>query len=199
MYEEIIYPYIEGNIANLPVSLEEIKSYLKLPTEPDRELDMELNLMCSTALDYAEKYCRQIFTKRIITTNRVFWGEFRNGKLNSYFTLRRTPARSIISIKFDDENELGIENYKLYKRSGNFDQIALLNAENLPEIKNDWFPIEIKYEAGYDEIPNDIKQAILYHIASMWLNRGDYDNNSLKCPQMARDIYKKYKIIEIGS
>ena len=60
-------------------------------------------------------------------------------------------------------------------------------------------PIEITYKAGYTTIPNDIKQAMLYHIASMWLNRGDYDNHNLKCPQMARDIYKKYKIIEIGS
>lgn len=199
MYKEIIYPYIEGSINELPITLVEIKRYLKLPTEADTDLDGELTLMCHTALEYAEKYCRQIFSHRKITTNRVFWGEFRNGVLNDYFTMRRTPVRSITSIKYDDDNTLSTENYRLIKRAGNFDQIALLKTDNLPEVKNDWFPIEITYEAGYETMPYDIKQAILYHIASMWLNRGDYDNNNLKCPQMARDIYKKYKIIEIGS
>lgn len=137
--------------------------------------------------------------ERDITTNRVFWGEFRNGQVNTAFTLRRTPVMKLKSIKYDDENELDTSFYKLVKRAGDFDQIALLHPEQLPKVENDWFPIEITYTAGYEKLPSDIKRGMLMHIASMWLNRGDYDNNNLKCPQMAKDIYKKYKIIEIGS
>lgn len=199
MYKEIIYPYMEGEREGLAVSLEEIKRYLKLPCDiEDESLDAELTLMCETATDYAEKYTRQIFVQKTITTNRVFWGEFRNGILQNSFTLRRTPCISITSVKFDEDYTLDASNYKLINRIGNFDKIAIIG-NDLPEIRNDWFPIEIKYQAGYNKVPNDIKQAILMHIASMWLNRGDYDNNNLKCPQMAKDIYKKYKIIEIGS
>lgn len=199
MYKDLVYPYIEGSTNTIPIPLVDIKRYLKLPTVTDADLDADLTLMCHTALEYAEKYTRQIFAERTITTNRVFWGEFRNGEVQNYFTLRRTPIKSVTSIKYDNDEVLPTTEYKVVNRRGNYDIINLLNAGNLPEIKNDWFPIEITYVAGYNAIPNDIKQAMLYHIASMWLNRGDYDNNLLKCPQMARDIYKKYKIIEIGS
>lgn len=199
MYQEIVYPYIESDLVSIPISLETIKRYLKLPTTTDTDLDADLTLMCYTALEYAEKYCRQIFAERTITTNRVFWGEFRNGEVQNYFTLRRTPAKSITTIKYDDDNVLSNENYSLIHRYGAFDVIQFKDADSLPELQNEWYPIEITYKAGYTAIPKDIQQAILYHIASMWLNRGDYDNHNLKCPQMARDIYKKYKIIEIGS
>lgn len=199
MYQEIVYPYIEGELSTIPIPLLDIKRYLKLPTVTDEDLDADLTLMCYTALEYAEKYCRQIFVERTITTNRVFWGEFRNGELQNYFTLRRTPVKEITSIKYDDENTLDTSFYKLVHRQGEFDVIALKDLDNLPELENEWYPIEISYKAGYTKIPKDIQQAMLYHIASMWLNRGDYDNNNLKCPQMARDIYKKYKIIEVGS
>lgn len=199
MYQEIVYPYIESDLSSIPISLETIKRYLKLPTSTDTDLDADLTLMCYTALEYAEKYCRQIFAERTITTNRVFWGEFRNGEVQNYFTLRRTPVKSITHIKYDDDNELETSNYSLIHRRGEFDVIQLLDLDSLPELVSEWYPIEIVYKAGYTTIPSDIQQAILYHIASMWLNRGDYDNHNLKCPQMARDIYKKYKIIEIGS
>lgn len=199
MYQDLVYPYLEGSTANAPIPLVDIKRYLKLPTATDTDLDADLTLMCQTALEYAEKYTRQIFAERTITTNRVFWGEFRNGELQKYFTLRRTPVKSITSIKYDDDNVLDSSFYQILKFAGDFDRIILKNTDNLPEVTNDWFPIEITYTAGYTTIPNDIKQGMLYHIASMWLNRGDYDNNNLKCPQMARDIYKKYKIIEVGS
>lgn len=199
-YSEIVYPYIEGDIKNPPIiDVKEIKSFLKLPLDADEYLDIELSDMAETALEYAEKYCRQIFMERDITTSRVFWGEFRNGVVNTAFTLRRTPVKAIKSIKYDDNNELDNSFYKLVHRAGSFDQIALQNVEKLPSVKNDWFPIEITYTAGYDKLPSDIRRAMLMHIASMWLNRGDYDNNNLKCPQMSRDIYKKYKIIEIGT
>ena len=198
-YNEIVYPYIEGEPKNVIIDVKEIKAFLKLPLEPDEYLDMELVDMSATALDYAEKYCRQIFVERDITTNRVFWGEFRNGQVNTAFTLRRTPVMKLKSIKYDDENELDTSFYKLVRRAGDFDQIALLRTEQLRKVENDWFPIEITYTAGYEKLPSDIKRGMLMHIASMWLNRGDYDNNNLKCPQMAKDIYKKYKIIEIGS
>ena len=94
-YNEIVYPYIEGEPKNVIIDVKEIKAFLKLPLEPDEYLDMELVDMSATALDYAEKYCRQIFVERDITTNRVFWGEFRNGQVNTAFTLRRTPVMKL--------------------------------------------------------------------------------------------------------
>jgi hypothetical protein len=214
MATDIAYPYIEQEILEEvevngemvlketpAIPLEDIKKYLKL-SDCNISVDTELETMCKTALEYAEKYSRTIFKKKRIITNRIFWGEFRNGVLQNYYTLRRSPVVDIESIKYDDDNVLSENHYKLVKRGiGNFDVLQLKDTatEKLPEVKNDWFPIEITYTAGFDKIPTDIKQAMLSHIASMWLNRGDYDNNNLKCPQMARDIYKKYKVIEVGT
>ena len=93
MYKEMIYPYIVGEAGTVAIPLATIKRYLKLPALAEEDLDADLSLMCKTALEYAEKYTRQIFQVREITTNRVFWGEFRNGILQEYFTLRRTPVR----------------------------------------------------------------------------------------------------------
>lgn len=195
---EMAYPYIENEIEATPaIPLAEIKSYLKL-SENNNFIDAELTLMCSTALSYAEKYSRRYFTPKTVTTNRCFWGEFRNGIFNSVFTLRRSPLQEVVSIKFDDENVLEKENYKVMKNQNGYSEI-ILNG-NLPELKNDWFPIEITFIAGYKELPNDIKLAMLQHIASMWMNRGDCDDDKYnKCPKISKDIYKKYKIIEIGA
>ncbi len=87
--------------------------------------------------------------------------------MQNYFTLRRTPASSITSIKYDDNNVLDSDKYELVSRHGQFDIVNLKNVDNLPELNKEWFPIEITYTAGYTAIPKDIQQAVLYHIASM--------------------------------
>lgn len=197
MYKEIAYPYIETRLNDSPViDLSEIKSYLKLNSN-NNVVDSELALLCETALDYAEKYSRQFFSLKTVTTNRCFWGEFRNGIFNSIFTLRRCPLISVESIKYND-NILDKNCYKIIKLNNQYSQIILIG--NLPTIEEDMFPIEITFKAGRETLPNDIKLAMLQHIASMWMNRGDCDNDTYnKCPKISKDIYKKYKIIEVGA
>ena len=194
---DMAYPYIYQEEADTPViPIDEIKKYLKL-NQYNVALDEELTLMCATALSYAEKYTRQFFVKKSVTTTRCFWGEMRNGLFNKVFTLRRCPLVEVESIKYDDDNELPAENYKVIKKAGNYGQIILCG--NLPELETEWMPIEIKFVAGYEKLPNDIKLAMLQHIASMWMNRGDCDNDTYnKCPKISKDIYKKYKIMEVG-
>ena len=194
---DMAYPYIYQEEAETPaIPIDEIKKYLKL-NQYNVALDEELSLMCATALSYAEKYTRQFFVKKSVTTTRCFWGEMRNGLFNKVFTLRRCPLVEVESIKYDDDNELPEENYKVIKKAGNYGQIILCG--NLPELETEWMPIEIKFVAGYEKLPNDIKLAMLQHIASMWMNRGDCDNDTYnKCPKISKDIYKKYKIMEVG-
>lgn len=194
---DMAYPYIYQEEAETPaISIDEIKKYLKL-NQYNVALDEELTLMCATALSYAEKYTRQFFVKKTVTTTRCFWGEMRNGLFNKVFTLRRCPLVEVESIKYDDDKELPAENYKVIKKAGNYGQIILCG--NLPELETEWMPIEIKFVAGYEKLPNDIKLAMLQHIASMWMNRGDCDNDTYnKCPKISKDIYKKYKIMEVG-
>lgn len=194
---DMAYPYIYQEEAETPaISIDEIKKYLKL-NQYNVALDEELTLMCATALSYAEKYTRQFFVKKSVTTTRCFWGEMRNGLFNKVFTLRRCPLVEVESIKYDDDKELPAENYKVIKKAGNYGQIILCG--NLPELETEWMPIEIKFVAGYEKLPNDIKLAMLQHIASMWMNRGDCDNDTYnKCPKISKDIYKKYKIMEVG-
>lgn len=195
---DIAYPYIETAVKDdeIAIPLEEIKSYLKLSPN-NVVVDNELTLMCATALAYAEKYSRQFFTPKKVVTSRCFWGEFRNGVFNSVFTLRRSPLISVDEIKYDDENILCPKKYKVIKKQGYYSEVILTG--DMPELCNDWLPIEITFTAGYEKVPQDIKLAMLQHIASMWMNRGDCDNDTYnKCPKISKDIYKKYKIIEVG-
>ena len=195
--KDIAYPYIENKIEDTPaIPLEEIKTYLKLGEYND-SVDEELTLMCETALLYAEKYSRRIFVPKKITTSRCFWGELRNGSYYRMFTLRRSPLLEVESIKYDDDKTLGKENYKVLDVKNSYATIHLMG--ELPELEYAWFPVEITFKAGYSELPSDVKLAMLQHIASMWMNRGDCDNDTYnKCPKISKDIYKKYKIIEVG-
>lgn len=203
MYQDIAYPYIENTITQntLPIPLSEIKEYLKLNSN-NNVVDNELTLMMNTAIEYAEKYSRQYFTKKTVTTNRCFWGEIRNNNFMNSFTLRRCPLISVTSIKYLNEDEeevtLSPDNYRVTKINNGYSRITFKG--DLPEVCEDLFPIEITFVAGREQLPNDIKTAILQHIASMWLNRGDCDNDDYnKCPKICKDIYKKYKIIEVGA
>ena len=49
-YNEIVYPYIEGEPKNVIIDVKEIKAFLKLPLEPDEYLDMELVDMSATTV-----------------------------------------------------------------------------------------------------------------------------------------------------
>ena len=85
--KDMTYPYIETKMKKEPaISLDEIKSYLKLH-QSNVVVDNELSLMYETALSYAEKYSRRLFTPTEVKTNRLFWGELRNGDFKNIFTL----------------------------------------------------------------------------------------------------------------
>ena len=196
--KDMTYPYIETKMKKEPaISLDEIKSYLKLH-QSNVVVDNELSLMYETALSYAEKYSRRLFTPTEVKTNRLFWGELRNGDFKNIFTLRRSPLLAVDNITYDDDKILPECSYKVINNEQGYGKIILTG--DMPEIENEWLPIEINFTAGYLTMPYDIKLAILQHIASMWMNRGDCDNDTYdKCPRSAKNIYKKYKIMEVGA
>ena len=195
--QDIAYPYIETRVADTPaISIDEIKSYLKLNSY-NVAVDDELALMCQVALDYAQKYTRRLFVPYIVETKRCFWGELRNGDFKQMFMLRRGPVKEIVSITYDEDNELDAGLYKLAQNPNGYARVLLSN--DVPTLETDWFPISIVFKAGYCALPSDVKLAMLQHIASMWMNRGDTDNDTYnKCPKISKDIYKKYKIMEVG-
>ena len=76
-YNEIVYPYIEGEVKNPPIiDVKEIKAFLKLPLDADEYLDIELSDMAETALEYAEKYCRQ--GMKLVVEGRIQTGSYTN-------------------------------------------------------------------------------------------------------------------------
>jgi len=197
---EVAYPYIVADRGStLPVSLVEVKSWLKL--NPTNEFsDTELLLLINSAVDTAEDLSRRLLVKREVTTKSIFWGELRNDLHNSFFTLRRNPIdTSSIVIKYDGDNVIDSALYNVQERPNDY-AIIDLDVANMPELTEDWFPIEITFNAGYTTIPSDLKIAILQHIASIWLNRGDCDDDHYtKIPKASMDTYRRYKIKEIGS
>lgn len=200
VYKEIAYPYIVAERGNtLPVSLVEVKSWLKLNAS-NTFSDAELTILINSAVDTAEALSKRLLVKRAVTTKRVFWGEFRNGLLNSFFTLRRCPIEtSSVVIKYDTDNTLDTSLYKVQDNPNDYACVKL-DIENLPELEEDWFPIEITFNAGYTTLPSDLKIAILQHVASMWLNRGDCDDDKYtKIPTSSMDTYRRYRIKEIGA
>lgn len=212
IYSQSAYPYVVEDLSytittneetgitevtGLPFSLEVVKSWVKLSLN-NTAFDNELIGLILTAVEYAEKYTRRLVVKRKVVTQRLGWGECRNGRLSDVFTLRRSPLVEVESIKYEG-NTLPEENYSVFYNPSGYGMIKLKG--DLPELTDDaWFPIEITFQAGYDKIPSIVLHAMKMHIASLWMNRGDtLGDNVSSCPADVRSMYKSVKINEIGA
>lgn len=175
-----------------PVPLDEVKNHLKVsgPNE-----DALIERLIEAATDYAEDYTKRCFINRTITTYRdCFDGDIE---------LRRSPLSSVTSVKYLLSGVLTAVSTDIYYNTleSDYSVIALEDGESWPsggDIKKQ--AVEIIFVAGYgtDErfIPEDIKTAIMHHIAALYENRGDCTLQEA-LPMASKLIYQKHRIMEI--
>lgn len=181
--------------ANLAVTLEEVKTHLRLDPS-DTSQDSYLTLLIVAA-----SQCFEAYTRRILITTQ--FQTLQNYLLPS-LELYRSPFQSLTSFKYTVSGSLvDIDSslYYIYLKP-EYARILLKDGEEYPINGDDILQgIEIKFKVGYGDdesaIPIDIKLGLLNHIATLYENRGDCDQASIMkaLPNTARFIYDKYRII----
>lgn len=189
-YEKIV------EVDELPVSLDNVKIQLKLSGTDEDDF---LESLIKTASLFFESFTKQTLITDTYKTYRTVW---------DIFQLRRCPLQSIESIKyFDTEGvlqTLDSGNYYIVKNNF-FGKVAFDESFESPSLRNRPQQIEIEFKVGFgdttDDIPADIQQGLLEHIAYMYENRGDCIDDAcsnIAIPNSTKMAYMKYKIQEIG-
>jgi len=100
--------------------------------------------------------------------------------------LPRMPFGSLTSV---EEVENGERQGDL--SSGYYVLSGVLNAKNGPAIKGS--PIEVKYDAGYDQTPKDIQTAIKRILTDLFDRRGDISEEAVgEIPRNAKSLLRNY-------
>lgn len=195
-YEVLVPP------ANKPLSLDEIKVWLKIPLTQTEE-DVLLQTLIDTAAIMFEDYTNRIL---INTTFRNFSNCFAQS-----FEFSRGHLQSLVSFQYlnQDNNFIDIESstYQVLDETFYW-RIIFAEFNNLPQDKQDevnvFQGIRTDFVAGFGEnasdIPADIILGLKNHIASLYENRGDCNSGDcVSCgslggvPSITKTIYNKYR------
>lgn len=203
------YNYIvETPPTNLPLTLEEVEAHLKIPADSE---DTYLTFLIEATRDFFEKYTNRTL---INTTYKAFLDDF-PGNIAYYSTcycchddnilIRKSKVSSISSIKYYIDDVLTTWNSSnYYFTDSNLYPVVLLEEDgSYPDVDDRRQAIEIIFIAGYGateaSIPDDIKMALLNHIAFLYENRGDCgEDGTCQLPCTTKTIYSKYRINPLG-
>ena len=174
-----------------PVTLTEAKAWLRVSTTDD---DTLINALITAARQFGEKYCNRIFTERTIV------GEFGGVDVSNFETykfiqVRRAPLIAISALEIYTEGAYAASTDYLLKNINGFPRILFPNGIEADETVV--YPIKVTGTFGYQTVPEDLKQAVLSHIAFWYENRGDTSAEAnLSMPLETKSIYSgKYRII----
>lgn len=166
---------------NTSVTLEDAKNFLRIDSANDDELLTRL-------IKSATKKCESYIGKSLIT--KTYKISFENCIL-SKVKLPYGPIQSISSVVSKDSlgniEVIAPENYSLNTATNTITfNSAIVN-----------YIIEIIYTSGYGDletdIPEDIKQGLLFHIARLYDDRSGYS----KIPNASISLYSSYKNVRI--
>ena len=160
---------IEFDTENV-LKLEYVKNYLRIDNNKDDEF---LKNAISTATLYAEKIIGKIIGEKQIEISFYAKKDISKIEKNNIF------INEVISFNVNDEV---LESNNYYLQNGKI----LLNHPINGNIK-------VCFKTGNNYINEDIKQAVLYHIATIYQNK----NGSFEIPKATMEIYNSYRDIKI--
>jgi len=143
------------------LELPELKAYLKLDI-PDHETEMIITAIGEAAEKSVENYLGYS------VDHGTYEEEY---TLRRYVYLKHAPVIEIVEILNDDGNEVEPERQYL-------DQGVLRFYETDYQRYYDADTISVEYEAGFEEIPGDLKWAIYITAEQLWTTKGNYNKQS---------------------
>lgn len=154
---------VVSQIGEEPVSLDEVKQYLRVDFTDD---DTLITFLIRTA----REYCEQILNASLVEKRSEYYlNEF---PAENYIKIPKPPLVTVESVTIKDSE--GIENtfndYVVVENE--FEESKILATNGWPNIElYPANPIKITYTAGYSTVPEPIKMAILLLITHWYENR----------------------------
>ncbi len=183
--------------ANLAVSLDAVKTHLKIPLSVTT-FDVELTAFIKAATLLAETFTRRTFINTEFRTFRDFFA--------CCFLLKRSKASSISQIQFLLDGVLTVVDPTIFFFTDvtDYSEVHLNDGKDWPDEDDIEQAVRIEFIAGYgvDEsfVPEDIKLALKMMVANFFVNRGDC---GVPCgdeiPCVAKALLSQYRIIEIST
>ena len=169
--------------AGAPVSVDECKSMLEIS---DDVHNSKLLTMLMSATSEAEKYTGSLFVPRTTTLNY--------DRVERYYRLPVYPVRAIDSIEY-----LSGGSYTAFTDfQDDLDDLPpLVKFNSLPGADISLKTVKFTLSTGYTSIaliPDDIKQAILFHVYQSFLTRGEFSDISLRT---FRNLLQPYRVLGI--
>lgn len=192
------YRYVVSSSSpTLALTLDEVKSYLRLPTSETDE-DALLTRMINAAVSCFESYTHRVLFRKTFKT-------YRDSFETLQFVLKKSDYVSLTSFQYLKNSILTDVPADMYQivDTQPYARIVLRDQQFWPaDVDVQKESIEITFVAGLaDELgayPDEIAIALLQLVAFLYENRGDccvsLDNVS-KLPQGAVGVFNKYKIM----
>ena len=199
------------------VTLDELKDWLKIPLANTAQ-DSVLEDIIKAVTRNAEIYTKRDFISKEYKTFRDFFGDDQEVHLSFLQTqrsiqLRRTPVGSIVTVQYtNSDNVLTLVDSSVYYfTETNGSEFSLLQ----PNPDKSWPSdlqtqrlqnVQINFTAGWAGAAEfkfmwpDLWQALLAHMASVFVNRGDCSvSEGCRCsnaPSEAKSVYNQYCIVD---
>lgn len=172
------------------VTLADVKAYLRVSGTSE---DAIIQMMIDSAVTAAEKY----MSRDILTTT------YENYRCSIYqdLALRRGGFQSVTSLEVLQSGSYVTMDPSEYVVSigGAFGVLEEVNPLSYDDDPN---TVKITFKTGFGDdntfVPDDIKLAIMQHVAFMYSNRGDCSNVNKAVPDSSAAIYTSYRIVDIG-
>ena len=171
------------------LSLSEVKEHLRVEVTDD---DTLIGNLLTAAYSFVEKYC----DSTILDTEKVDYLDC----FQSEIILKNSPAQSITSIAYNDEDSAAQSQTDYYLDTR--EQRAVLKPEyndSWPSTDNTYGNVVITYQAGYASTPEQVNQAVLMIIGSLYEQR---ENHIIgvsidKVPMSVELLLEPYRIVTV--
>lgn len=173
-----------------PIKLAETKSYLKIKNSSD---DTVIKDLITAATIWGENYVGRDFR---VKTWKLLLDAFADR-----ITLRRDPVASITTVKYLVSDVLTTVTSSTYylKKLVTCSEIILADSQSWPtDIDDREQAIEIEFATSAYFQQEEIKRAVIRHVAFMYENRGDCDDLEDGAKKSGvTDIYDQFRVERI--
>ena len=183
-------------------STTEVNDHLKLSVT-NIATEIYLSLLIRAVTSFAENFTRRDFLNKKYSIYLDDWEEFE---------IKKSKLQSVVSVAYYDEDGTlqTLSSEKYYTTLSNeYSKLLFTDEMDYPTLYDRKQVVKITITAGYgadaDNIPSELKAAVLAHLARIYQNRGDCPDEANQLsnwvlenlPPESRLIYSMYKIQEL--
>lgn len=163
-----------------PLTTAELRAHLRKTTDDEDALIAAYGI---AAREWCEDYTNHVLVERELVASFTAFGD--------YLTIHGTPSVVIDSIAYTNADG-DVADFAYFAYSAGLNPVKIYPDDEWPEIDEN-SAVLVTYTAGYEDaasVPEKFKWAIKLLVASMFMNRGTIDEETM---QAVRFILRSYR------